>query len=121
MKSYIWALEQLLEGVLVLDAYLIMKSLYDHEEFIMIVGETGKYSLKQMALSPGFATRRIDDMSFRVFFYGSPTGKRPFVTTMKCYIIDRLLQAILSVGVKKVCNIIDEIVSKEPLYEDTVF
>lgn len=108
MKSQIWAIEQLIKDMLLIDAYILLKSLELHEDKFSVIGLEGKYTFRQFMEANNLAMARLDETGWRVCFKGGPIGDY-YVTSVKSYVVDRVLQAILTYGPAKVSKVFDEI------------
>jgi hypothetical protein len=108
MKGHLWAIESLLADMLLVDAYILLNSLGMADDEFIIIGKQGKCSLRTLVQFYKMGEYKIDTSPMLVNFVGGP-NKLHFTTSLKCYIMDKVLQAIIMYGPTKVSRIFDEI------------
>jgi hypothetical protein len=111
MKATLWAVEQLVLDMMLLDAYLLLRSLGCDQEKLHIVGLGTKQTLRGMvSRSHELATSKVGTLQVNVFCDGGPTGRHQYVLHLQNYIIDRILRAIVLHGKAKVLRLLDEVI-----------
>jgi hypothetical protein len=106
----LWAVEQLLENMLVIDAYILLKSLGTHDDQFSVIGSDVR-TLRTLIDQYNLMGEKLDNCTQRVCFQGGPHMMDWYVTSLKHYITDRVLQAIILLGPAKVANVFEEILS----------
>lgn len=105
----IWAVEQLLNNFLVIDAYILLKSLGMHDDQFTVLGSDVR-NLRTMIDQYNLMSEKLDNCTQRICFKGGPVLDY-YVVSLKHYVTDKVLQAIILQGPVKVANIFDEILS----------
>lgn len=110
MKGHLWAIENLLADMILVDAYILLNSLEMTGDEFIIIGKQGKCTLRKLVQFYKMGTHNIDTSPMMITFVGGPNNTH-FTTSLKCYIMDRVLQAILVHGPVKVSRVFEEIFS----------
>jgi hypothetical protein len=105
----LWAVEQLLENMLVIDAYILLKSLCMHDDRFSVISSDVK-NLRTLIDRYNLMSEKLDNCTQRICFMGGPVLDW-YVTSLKHYVTDKVLQAIRLQGPVKVANVFDEILS----------
>ena len=105
----LWAVEKLLENMLIIDAYILLKSLGMYENTFSVIS-SDVHSLRTLIDRHNLMSEKLDNCTARICFQGGPKLDW-YVTSLKHYVVDCVLQAIILLGPVKVANIFDEILS----------
>jgi hypothetical protein len=105
----LWAIEQLLNNFLVIDAYILLKSLNMHDDQFTVLGSDVR-TLRSLIDQYNLMSEKLDNCTQRICFKGGPKLDW-YVTSLKHYVTDKVLQAIRLQGPVKVANVFDEILS----------
>jgi hypothetical protein len=112
MDNHSWAVDKILNNMRCIDACVLLRKLGLDNEYIAVVGMAGKYTLKDIVFKHRLITRKINTITLQVGFKGGPHWREKtcfYVTSLKDYVADRVLQACLTTGHDKVSHIFDEI------------
>jgi len=115
MNDYSWAVDKILNNMRCIDACMLLRKLGFHDEYLAVVGMAGKYTLKDLIFKHQLVGRKLNTVSLQVAFKGGPHWREKtcfYVTSIKDYVADRVLRAILTDGHTKVSHIFDEILGQ---------
>jgi hypothetical protein len=105
----LWAVEELLNDMLVIDAYILLKSLGMNDDRFSVIS-SDVHNLRTLIDRHNLTATKLDDCTARICFQGGPVMGW-YVTSLKSYVTDKVLQAIRQFGPTKVAKIFDEILS----------
>jgi len=110
MKHQLWALEQLIHDMELIDAYLLLRALGYDQEKLEVIGLDTKRTLRSMVSnSYELAKTPLSKVQLHVACDGGPRGTHPYVLWLRNYVLDRLLRATLLKGKEKVAQIMEEV------------
>jgi hypothetical protein len=113
MSVNLWAVEELVRDMTLLDAYCLLRSLGFSEEWLTISGHKNRIRVQDVVRSnPKLAMQRMDIITLATAFPGGPERDKTFVLPLRSYIADRILYSMRMRGRKVVADLINEITYK---------